>query len=171
MNNRGSAGLDVLLYAFAFLVFVVFPVYAIVIEKAVINIKSAEIIDAIDLTNIAVYKNLSVTDTSVTIIDFDSGIGNTYRQILAENLKLNPDMTPAENSIAEGTVAVNSVAVYSGGFPVMCPNGKTLTRPTVHSTVTVPVKPSLYREIILNIAGIPQFELVIHRDTELPVNN
>lgn len=171
MDNKGSAGLDILLYAFAFLVFLAFPVYSVVMEKAVINIKSSEIIDAIDLANTAIYKDINVMDTSITVVDFNTEIGNTYKKILAENLKLEPDMTPAENSVAEGTVIVNSVIVYPGGFPLICPNGRTIDRPAVHSTVTVPVKPSLYRELILNMAGLPRFELVIHRDTELPVNN
>lgn len=171
MDNRGSAGLDVLIFAVAFLIFVVFPVYSIVMEKAIINIKSVDIIDAIDMSNTAIYKDLNVPYTSVMIVDFNSDIDNTYNQVLAENLKLNPDMTPKVGSLAEGTVVVNSLEIYSGGFPATCPNGRVINRPTVHSVVSIPVKPSLYREIILNLAGRDQFDLVIHRDTELPVNN
>ena len=138
-NCQGNGGLGVIITAALILAFIIFPVWSFIVEKHLINIKSQIMIDAIDAANYSIYTTLDVQNTSKTVMDFNSSLSNAYKTALAKNLKLNDDLTPKEDSVAEGTVIVNSLVVYSSGFPLTCPNGKTINRPTVHAVVTIPI--------------------------------
>ena len=43
-------------------------------------------------------------------------------------------------------------------------------RPAVHTVVTVPVRPSLYRGVVLGLMGQDYVELKVHVDTDLPAD-
>lgn len=153
------------------LIFVVFPIASVVIEKNIALIKGQEIKDSMDITNVAVYNALNVQSTSMANIDFKSADALAiYRRILAENLRLNSDLTPTASSIAENTVVINELNFYTSGFPLTCSKGKTITRPTIHATITVPIRPSLYRAVILSMIGKQYVDLEVHVDTNLPIN-
>lgn len=169
--NKGSVVTEIVLMA-AMLVFVIMPVFSAVIEKYVLMEKARVIRDAADMTNISAYNALSAADLGKTAVGMSrTEILDIYREMLGRNLKLDGDMDPKPDSVAEGRVEVLSLEVYTSGFPAECPEGVTIMRPTVHSCINVPVRPSLYRGIILGILGRDYIDIVVHVDSEIPLDN
>lgn len=171
LSEGGSVVTEIILMG-ALLVFIILPVFSSVIEKYILMEKSRAIRDTVDVTNISAYNALAASELGRDEIDADqSQITELYKKILSINLKLDAGMQPEPHSIAEGKVEILSVEVYSDGFPVVCPDGTVLTRPSIHSSISVPVRPSLYRGIILNMLGKDHIDIVVHVDSEIPVNN
>lgn len=167
----GSVVTEIILMG-ALLVFIILPVFSSVIEKYILMEKARAIRDTVDVTNISAYNALVASELGRVQIDADhTQITGNFKKILRLNLKLDAGMEPEPDSIAEGRVEILSVAVYTGGFPVTCPDGAVLTGPCVHSCISVPVRPSLYRGIILNMLGKDHIDIVVHVDSEIPVNN
>lgn len=169
-REKGDAVTDVLLFAFI-LVFAIFPVASVILEKYIAMAKGQQIQDALDITNVAVYNAMSLQAASMASVDFNSAEAmDIYRELLAMNMKLDSDLAPLPGSVAESTVVIEELHLYTGGFPINCSKGKLLNRPTIHTCVSVPVRPSLYRAILLQLMGKEYVELKVHVDTELPVN-
>jgi hypothetical protein len=168
---NGSIVTEVVLMA-AMLVFIIMPVFSAVTEKYVLMEKARVIRDTVDVTNISAYNALTASELGKAAVDMSqTKILDIYREMLARNLKLDGNMDPKSDSIAEGRVEVLSLVVRSSGFPAVCPEGETITRPTVHSCIQVPVKPSLYRSIILGMLGKEHIDIVVHVDSEIPLDN
>jgi len=170
-SQRGVAVLDVMLLA-AIIVFVIIPLFCYVIESYSISVKTQIIRDAVDLTNISAYEAIKAENLSWNILEIDyEKMQSIYRGLLAKNLSLYEDMSPKPESIADEKVSIESLFVYNEETGVTCPNGTTLDRPSIHACIIVPVKPSLYRQFILEQAGKSYFELKIHVDSEIPIDN
>ncbi|SHJ43553.1 hypothetical protein [Lutispora thermophila] len=175
-NNKGSVVSDILFYGFV-IVFVVLPVFSVVFEQYILLLNAQAIKDAVDVTNLAAYNAMKVSDKSETKITADAeDIKNIYKTLLALNMNLNNDLTPKENSIAAGKVEIINVTVYPKGmsFPVTCPKGGTISRPSVHSIIKIPIKHTLFWNVYRFFTGttddgIKDYEA--HIDTELPYNN
>ncbi len=169
--QRGSVVTEIVLMA-AILVFIILPVFSVVIEKYVLMEKARIIRDAVDMTNISAYNALTAPDLGKAAVDvsYPEALG-IYKEILGLNLKLEEDMDPKTDSVAEGRVEVLSLVIYRSGFPVRCPDGVLITRPSVHCSINVPVKPSLYRGVILEMLGKEHIDIVVHVDSEIPLNN
>lgn len=153
--------------------FVIFPVMSAVIEKYILGIKVQEIKDSMDLSNISTYYALTMGSTSSGNIELDSPKALVIlKKYTAINLNLNSDLTPGGSGcIADGQVTVKSVNIYTNDFPKTCPNGRTIKRITVHSLVTVPLKPELYAASILKALGRSTIDIDVHEDTEIPLDN
>lgn len=170
VRENGSAVTQIVLMA-AMLVFVILPVFSAVIEKYVLMEKARVIRDSVDMTNLSAYNALSGAELGKERVDADrSEILEIYRQILSANLRLCDDLEPKPDSVAEGQVEVVSLEIFSS-FPAQCPEGVRFTRPAVHSVIRVPVRPSLYRSIILGMLGREYVDIIVHVDTEIPLNN
>jgi len=171
LGESGSAVTDVVIAA-AVIVFLIFPAASFVLEKYIIINKAQMIKDAVDMTNISTYNALDAASLGKTVITMqDSRVEQIYTSLLAKNLKLDCGLFPREDSIVEGRVSIDSIIIYTGGFPLTCPDGAQIKRPAVHSRITVPVRPSLYRQTILSILGKQYVELKVHVDSDIPVNN
>lgn len=169
--RRGSAAADVVICA-AIVVFVILPVFSIILEKSLLLNKAQIIKDAVDMTNISAYNAINAAKLSIVDVDVDGVTAeNIYHDLLVLNLKLDEDLQPLPGSLAEDTVYVKSLVIFSNGFPIVCPGGINITRASVHSTVVIPVRPSLYRQLILSMLGRQFIELEVHVDSEIPVNN
>ncbi len=170
-HTKGSAVLEVLI-GVTMLVFVILPVFSAVMEKYILLEKSRIIRDAVDMTNISVYNALDTRELGKVQVNMNrSEAMRIFEEILAANLSLNGDLTPKPDSVAEGTVEVVSLEIYIAGFPTACPDGTTIVRPSVHSSVNIPIKPSLYRSVILSLLGKNHIDVVVHVDSEIPLNN
>ena len=170
-RERGSAVTQTVLMA-AVLIFIIMPVFSAVIEKYILMEKARVITDSVDMTNISAYNALSSAELGKVRIGAErSDILEIYRHILSINLRLNDDLEPQPDSVAEGCVEVLSLEIFSSDFPAHCPEGVPITRPAVHSTIRVPVRPSLYRGIILGMLRREYVDIIVHVDTEIPVNN
>ncbi len=168
---KGSVVTEIVIMA-AMLVFIILPVFSTIVEKYVLMEKARVIRDSVDMTNISAYNALSATVLGKAAVDVSHTEAlNIYTVMLGRNLKLEGDMDPKPDSIAEERVEVLSLVVYSNGFPAACPEGAPITRPTVHSCIRVPVKPSLYRGIILGMLGRESIDIVVHVDSEIPLDN
>lgn len=170
-SSRGSAAFDIVIFA-AVIIFVIFPVFSMVYEKYIIVTEGQIIKDAIDMANISTYNALNNRALGKDAILFNNEeMMSIYRGLLGKNLKLDGSLTPEPGSIAEDTVTINSLVCYTEELPAVCPNGNSIKRPSIHSLVTVPVRPVLFRQIILELLGKEYVELKVHVDSELPVNN
>jgi hypothetical protein len=169
--RRGSAVVDVVLAA-AIIVFVILPVFSAIVERFILFNKVQIIKDAADMTNVSVYNAINAGNLGKDTVNLDFPEAEyIFRILLAANLKLDIGLSPLPQSLAEGNVLIDSLEIYSGGFPRTCPDGTIINRPTVHSLISVPVKPTLYRQLILNALGKDYLELKVHVDSEIPVNN
>lgn len=170
-NEKGSAVVDVVVAA-AMIIFVVLPVFSFVMEKYILEEKKRVIRDAVDMTNLSVYNALTAADLGRASVDLStSDAMDIFESLLCSNLNLSSGLVPNDNSIAEGAVEVISLMVYTEAFPAQCPNQTVITRPTVHSVVKVQIKPALYRSLIMGLSGKEHIDLVVHVDSEIPVNN
>lgn len=170
-GNKGSSVVIALIYG-SIMVFVVLPIFAATIERFIILNKIQIIKDAVDITNISTYNAINTGTLSKSMITFDGGqLINIYKQMLMANLNLDENLLPEEASLADGKVEISSIILYLGSFPVICPKDTELTRPTIHSEVKVPIKPTLFREILLNKTGNEYVNLRIHVDSDIPIDN
>ncbi|TAH61133.1 MAG: hypothetical protein EWM50_06175 [Gottschalkiaceae bacterium] len=184
-NNKGSIVSDLLIFIFVVL-FIILPIFSVVFEQYLLLLKGQAITDAIDVTNLAAYNAMDIDAKSEKIIVAgrnqseitftESRIKDIFKPLLALNMNLNNDLTPKENSIAAGTVEIVEVKIYPAGmsFPIICPKGGNITRPSVHSVIKVPLKPALYWNIYKYLTGDTGDgikDYYIHVDTELPHNN
>ncbi len=168
---KGSVVTEVVLMA-AMLVFMIMPVFSVVIEKYVLMEKARVIRDAVDMTNISAYNALTAVNLGKASVDISQTEAlDIFREMLGRNLRLDGDMNPKSDSVAEGRVEVMSLMICGSGFPAACPEGAVITKPTVHSCIRVPVKPSLYRGIILSMLGKDHIDIVVHVDSEIPLDN
>lgn len=168
---KGSAAADVTIAA-AMLIFMILPVFSVIIEKYILSVKAQVIRDAVDITNISVYNALSPDDLGkVRVNASGERCAEIFKDMLARNLKLDGNLDPEQGSVAEGHVEIKSLEIYNSGFPTTCPDGTSILRPSVHSSVIIPVKPSLYRGVVLSLLGKEHIDIIVHVDSEIPVNN
>jgi hypothetical protein len=136
-----------------------------------LNEKCQRIRDSVDLANLAVYYSMDIEDLSGASIDFNMQKALTvYREVLADNLRLDYALSPMNGSIAEDKVSIDSLELYTSVFPETCPAGVTVQRPFIHSQVTVPIRPSLYRQLVLAFLGKRFVNVSIHVDSDIPVD-
>ncbi len=169
--EKGSSLVDVLIFTFV-IIFIILPLFSFVIEMGIIINKSGIIRDAVDLANISAYNAINCNDLSKNqVIISQSRLDKVYRKILAQNLKLDKSLNPKYDSIACSQVSIEELVIYNSGFPLTCERGVEITRPSIHSCIVVPVKPSLFAGMIMKISGKEHMELKLHVDTEIPKNN
>lgn len=168
---KGSAVVDVIIAA-AIIVFVILPVFSSVMEKHVLLEKSKIIRDAVDMTNISVYNALNTRSLGQTRVEFSrTEAMDIFKRLLGINLNLDGGLNPGNASVAEGRVSVESLEIYNDGFPVICPGGTRIDKPTVHSLIKIPIRPTLYRSIVLRLLGKDFIDIEVHVDSEIPINN
>lgn len=171
IGNETGSTTSFILYIML-IIFVLLPLSAVLMEKYIINNKAESIKDSIDITNLAVYTAIVADQAGEANIVIDEDrLASVFRNLLSKNLRLNSDLTPKENSIADGIVVIKTLNVHTSGFPVTCPNGTTITKPTVCTEVAVPIKPSVYSKTVLDMLGVPYLNLNLHVDSEIPINN
>ena len=170
-NKRGSAAADVVIAA-GIMIFVLAPVFSLVMEKYVLSIKTGIIRDALDMTNIAACNALKTGELGKARVEADrADVVKIFEELLCLNMNLEKGLIPGKNSIAEGPVVIKSVEIYLDGLPAVCPGGTVVAKPAVHSSISVPIKPSLYRKLMLKLQGKDFIVLTVHVDSEIPVNN
>lgn len=169
-DSRGSAIADVLIFA-AVVVFVILPVFSVIMEKYLILNKAQIVRDAADMAGISVYNAINTSGLGKAGVDVTgTEAEDIYRRVLAENLRLDGSLRPLPGSLAADTVRIRSLLIYSHGLPAACPEGVTLDKPSVHCVITVPVKPSLFRKYILRMFGRQYVDIEVHVDSEIPLN-
>ena len=168
---RGSAVADVVIAA-AVVIFVLLPMFSTAMEKFILSDKTKMIRDAVDMTNIAVYNALNTRNLGKVQVDVNhSEALKILEEWLCANLGLDSGLYPEEGSVAEGPVEIISLEIYMSGFPAKCPGNTVINRPAVHSCIKVPIKPALYRRLILELLGRDYIDIELHVDSEIPVNN
>lgn len=169
--NKGGVAIDVIIGA-ALLIFVILPLFSVAIERFILINKTQIARDALDMANISVYNSLNTVELGRYDVSFESDrTMKIYREMLSENLKLDAELKPLLQSIAEDTVSIESVVIYTGGLPAVCPNGTELSRPSVHSCVSIPIRPTLYRQILSGMSGNEYINIKVHMDSEIPLDN
>ncbi len=170
-EDRGSAIVDVLVFA-CIIVFAVIPVFSGVVQAYSIVCKSQILRDSVDMANVSSYnalhgKMLGKNDVCIE----DEELEQIWRSHLAINLNLGPNLEPQEGSIIDGRAELVELKAYVSGLPDICSRGVTLNRPSVHSVVSFPVRPMLMGRMIMRLTGEEFISIVVHVDSEIPVNN
>ena len=169
-SKKGSAVVDVVIAA-AVVIFVILPVFSAVIEKYIFAEKVRMIRDAVDMTNISAYNALNTESLGKVQVNADrSEVLKIFEELLCVNLNLDEGLMPKADSIAEGRVEVTSLEMYMSGLPAKCPMGTSIVKPSFHSCINVPIKPTLYTRVILEMLGRDYIEVVAHVDSEIPLN-
>ena len=170
-NEKGEAITAVILFAL-FIVYIFIPIFAAVIEKQLFYLRAVEMRESMEIACLATYDSMRASDATKAVIDYDATkVNSTFKYYLSKNLNINSDLTPKSSGcIPQGIVTVNSINIYINGFPVAFPEGKYLTRPTVHAVITVPIKPTLYQYTVLSLLGVSTINCKLHTDVEIPVN-
>lgn len=171
---RSNKGVSSVFYVFVLsgiIVFILIPLLSAVMDKYILQNKLQKIKDSLDITNIAVFNAIVTEQYSIQVLSLDAPeVDSIYKRLLAKNLKLNEDLTPTESSVADGQVIVDEKVLYAS-VPNTCPYGTNIVRPTIHCKITVPVKPILLRRMVYEVLGKDLFNLNIHVDTEIPIDN
>lgn len=167
-NNNGGAIAIALIFLMIF-VYIILPIFALVVEKEIVKAKAFNIRDSIEISAIATYNSLKTPDLSAAVVNMnDTKAKSIFTSYLARNLKLNADLTPkASGGIVDGKITVDSLVIYYSGFPITCPGGAIIKRPTIHVQVTIPVKPTLYKYTILSLMGVDKIDCPAHYDIEI----
>ena len=170
-GEKGSAVADVVIAA-AMLIFVLLPVFSVIIEKYIFAEKARIIRDAVDMANISAYNALRTESLGKAQADIGrSEASRIFEELLCANLNLEEGLVPQIDSIAEGRVEIISLEMYMNGFPAKCPGGATIMKPSFHSFIKVPIRPALYRKVVLGMMGRDYIDIEVHVDSEIPVNN
>ena len=171
---KGSGTMDVLIIG-AIIIFVLLPVFSAIMERYMLLVKVQAIKDAVDLTNLSSYFAMETEILGKGDVSFDEDkLLGKYKEMLAKNLRLDDGLNPEEGSIADCQVRIESVVLYSEyneDFPASCPEGASIMRPAVHSSIVVPVKPVFFAGIIKSLSGKEYIELKVHVDSDIPINN
>jgi hypothetical protein len=151
---------------------VILPVFAAIIEKFILLEKTEIIRSAVDMANISAYNALNAGSLGKVTVNFDHAeMLDIFEELLSDNLRLDKDLEPEPGSIAEGQVVISSLEIYCSGLPVRCPDDVLIDRPSVHSCIDIPIKPSLYTGVILKLLGKENIVIKVHVDSEIPINN
>lgn len=170
-SEKGSA-VSALVIAAAMVLLIILPVFSAVIEKLILLEKTEIIRDAVDMANISVYNALNPGNLGKVKVSFDHDeMLEIFEELLSDNLRLDENMEPEAGSIAEGQVVISSLEIYCNDLPVRCPNDVLIDKPSVHSCINIPIKPSLYTGVILKLLGRENIVINVHVDSEIPVNN
>lgn len=169
-NIRGSSLIDAILTA-TLIVLVILPIFSFILEGYIFTNKIQVIRDTVDITNMAAVNSLDWVSLGKTGVSFDYGVlRENYKRILIENLLLDSNMRAKEDSLLDGNVVIEELAVFTDGFPVICPLGTQLLRNGVHSVIVFMVKPTLYSQVLRLLTGTEFIEFKMHTDTEIPAD-
>ena len=173
-NTRGDIGvLEIILFTCVIL-FIIFPIFSIVIEKVILDLKSDEIKGIIKDATESTFIALNIDTTSVENIDVDlDRFKEVFERYIKTNFNLKEDFKPKDNSMVDGPVKINKIIFYgTNSLPFTHPTKEiTYNRPFIEVEVIFPIKPHLYRKVILDALGKEYLEVTINYHYTLPINN
>lgn len=117
--------------------------FALAFDTAFLYARRDAIKQALDYSNMAVYRNLDLDKLADGILYINkTAAEDTFQEFLAQNLRLDESLNPLPGSYAAGPVQVVDFRVFN---PEDLPNtdglGNPVTEVSVYSQVRVPVRP------------------------------
>jgi len=139
------------------IIFIAMLLLALVFDTAFLYARRDAIKQALDYSNMAVYRNLNREKLADSILEIDkTAAQETFREFLAHNLRLDGNLNPLPGSLAAGVVDIVDFRVFN---PEELPNtdglGNPITEVSVYSQVMVPVKPlfsGLFTTVSVSVA-------------------
>ncbi|KKM13048.1 hypothetical protein SY88_00320 [Clostridiales bacterium PH28_bin88] len=138
-DNKGTAAaiIGVITVMLAMMLF------ALAFDTAFLYARRDAIKQALDYSNMAVYRNLDLDKLADGILYINkTAAEDTFQEFLAQNLRLDGSLNPLPGSLAAGPVQVVDFRVFN---PEDLPNidglGNPVTEVSVYSQVRVPVRP------------------------------
>ncbi|MCR4441240.1 MAG: hypothetical protein QHH10_03875 [Peptococcaceae bacterium] len=127
----------------AITVMIAMMLLALAFDTAYLYARRDAIKQALDYSNMAVYRNLDREKLADRLLAIEEiAAQDTFREFLAQNLRLDGNLNPLPGSLAAGPVQVADFRVFN---PEDLPNtdglGNPVTEVSVYSRVRVPVKP------------------------------
>lgn len=116
---------------------------ALVFDTAFIFAKRDAIKQALDYSNMAVYRNLNEEKLAEGILEIDKTTAqDTFQEFLIKNLRLDSSLNPLPDSLAAGPVEVEDFRVFnSEDLPNTDGLGNLVTEVSVYSQIRIPLKP------------------------------
>lgn len=116
---------------------------ALVFDTAFIFAKRDAIKQALDYSNMAVYRNLNEEKLAEGILEIDKTTAqDTFQEFLIKNLRLDSSLNPLPDSLAAGPVEVEDFRVFnSEDLSNTDGLGNLVTEVSVYSQIRVPLKP------------------------------
>lgn len=173
-REKGSASVGLILIVAFMIVFVVIPLSAYIFDNLKVNLISRDVAGAIDVAIEDGYHSLQKPILSKEDFIVDGPILQYYvTERLKKSLYLNDDLAPKANSKLEGPFSIELLNfVGTANLPYTeLSTGKVYTRPFVEVQFTIRLKPTLYRDLILNALGKSYIEFSAKRKTIIYVNN
>lgn len=124
-------------------VMIAMMLFALAFDTAFLYARRDAIKQALDYSNMAVYRNMDRGKLADGILYIDkTAAQETFRDFLAQNLRLDESLNPLPGSHAAGPVQVVDFRVFN---PEDLPNidglGNRVTEVSVYSQIRVPVRP------------------------------
>ena len=116
---------------------------ALAFDTAFIYARRDAIKQALDYSNMSVYRNLNKERLAEGILEIDKTMAkDTFQGFLIENLRLDSSFNPQADSLAAGPVEIEDFRLFN---PDDLPNtdglGNRVTEVAVYSQIRVPLKP------------------------------
>lgn len=172
-NEQGEVGVWMLI-VLVLVILIVIPFVSQTIERYRINILRNDTTTAVEMAMYSTLISLDLNGASAEFYDFDNTEFNLkFREYLALNMNLNPDLSDTASSLVDGDVVINSINYYGSAFlPYTNPNtGKVFTRPYFSVELRLVIMPSLFRKVVLQIAGVEEFYYTFYHDISMPIDN
>ncbi|GKX32298.1 hypothetical protein SH1V18_47780 [Vallitalea longa] len=157
-NEKGEIGVFELILFTGIVLFILMPIFTAAYEKQIMYKIGRDSNDIIKDSLEATYVTLNIKRGSTKKIEFDDKFKRTFESYIRENMKLNVDFTPKDESMADAKIKVLELKRIN--YP----------RKSVKVKLLLPIKPHLYRQIILDLMGKEWIGYEIVQEVSLPVD-
>ncbi|HBQ64152.1 MAG TPA: hypothetical protein DD727_04355 [Clostridiales bacterium] len=166
-GKRGSMPMDVVLTG-GLVIFILLPLFAVILEHALLLAVRREISDALDMSCLAVYESIDVPEASSGRVTLDAvNLEEVFRLYLQANLSLDENLAPlSAGSLLQGGLIIRELDVLYGEDGETCSLGNPVRRLTVHAVVAGSYATGLFERAIFGGEGIRT--VMVHRDVEIP---
>lgn len=161
MNNKGSAVISIII-ASAFIVFLILPVFAFVMEKQITNTKISSVKECMDITNRAVYTALKKDSLCKSEVELSINNGKEqFAALLKKNMNLDDGFMPKGVCPAAGKVEILKFDIYREDDSTIY----------ISSQIRIPLKPSLYLGELCVLDKDGLVHIIVEALSSMPVDN
>lgn len=168
-DESGGFEIGAVIIVFVAVLFLVFPVFGVLVEKKMIDIIIMDICDAVE---IAAFSLITQSDmdllSSGSLMLSDELLKGHLNRFIKENFL----MTKYRKANFIKDIELTEYKfISSREYPCVCEKGFVFNRAGVHVEMTLYYVPNVYGETLLSLVGRDSIDIKVHRDFEYPVNN
>ncbi len=169
-GQKGHAGVGFVILLATLVVFLFFPLYAVLFEKAYGRIVQTVIQQQVHSSMRESIKGIEWEAFSQQEVTYSAQLRSRLEKALQDNMRLGPDMYPQTTSIADDQVIIEDLDLFdSAKVPWTDLKGVKHTRPGMAVTLIVPIQPHFYNSQVTP-EGRDTIDLKVYQVYTLPVN-